>query len=359
MATREETRQVMAGSVPIGGGAPISVQSMTTADTRDADAAIKQIRQLAAVGCEIVRVAVPDEEAADSLRSIRKASSVPLVADIHFNYKLALASIEAGVDKLRINPGNIGGADRVREVAHAAADRGIPIRIGVNAGSLPADLVSKYGRTPEAMVEAALRHVSLLEREGFESIVLSLKASDVKRTTEAYRLIARRAPYPLHVGITEAGPPPGGLIKSAIGIGMVLSEELGDTIRVSLTGDPRDEVIAGREILASLGMRRFGPTIVSCPTCGRCRTDLAGIVREVKDGLSHLDAPLVVAIMGCEVNGPGEASEADVGLACGNGVGLIFSGGRVVRKVREAEMVGALVEAAESMAANRHEKSHG
>jgi len=357
--TRENTRQVMVGNVPIGGGSPISVQSMTTADTRDADAAIEQIQQLASAGCEIVRVAVPDQEAAASLRKIRKASSVPLVADIHFNYRLALASIEAGVDKLRINPGNIGGADRVRAVADAAAARGIPIRIGVNAGSLPADLVSKYGRTPRAMVEAALRHMSLLEREGFESIVLSLKASDVNRTVEAYRLMARRSSYPLHVGVTEAGPSPGGLVKSAVGIGIILSEGLGDTIRVSLTGDPRDEVMAGREILASLGLRRFGPTIVSCPTCGRCRTDLAGIVHEVRDRLFSLDVPLVIAIMGCEVNGPGEASEADIGLACGNGVGLLFSGGRVVRKVRDEDMVGALVEAAQEMAAGRHEKLDG
>ena len=328
----------------------MSVQSMTNTDTRDVEATTAQINRLQQAGCEIVRVAVPDQEAADALGLIRKAVQIPLVADIHFDYKLALASIEAGVDKLRINPGNIGSDARVRELATAARDRGIPIRIGVNMGSLPRELVERHGRSARAMTEAALGHIGLLEREGFYDIVVSLKASDVPRTVEAYRMLSARVDYPLHVGVTEAGPPPSGLVKSAVGIGMILGEGIGDTIRVSLTGDPVSEVSAGREILAALELRSFGPTIVSCPTCGRRRGDVVGIVSAVREAVCDIAVPVTVAVMGCEVNGPGEAQDADVGLACGRGVGLIFMNGRVVRRVPEEEMVPALVEAVRMVA---------
>ncbi len=333
------------GDVTIGGGAPVSVQSMTTADTRDAAATAEQVNQLAAAGCEIVRLAVPDQEAAEALPEILAATSVPLVADIHFDYRLALMALEAGIHKLRINPGNIGSEARVAELARAANDRGVPIRVGVNAGSLPRRLVEAYGRTPRAMAEAALWHVGLLEKAGFESIVVSMKASDVPRTVEAYRVLAQRVHYPLHVGITEAGPPPGGLVKSAVGIGILLSEGIGDTIRVSLTGDPIAEVQAGREILSAVGLRSFGPTLVACPTCARSRADIEAIAEEVRAKIQHLDVPLVVAVMGCEVNGPGEAADADVGLACGRGCGLVFRRGQIVKRVDSAHMVDALMEA--------------
>ncbi len=350
MTTRNNTRQVLAGRVPIGGGAPVSVQSMTNTDTRDAEATTAQINSLQQAGCEIVRVAVPDPEAADALSLIRKAVQIPLVADIHFDHKLALASIEAGVDKLRINPGNIGSRAHVRELATAARDRGIPIRIGVNMGSLPRELVEKHGRTARAMTEAALGHIGLLEREGFHDIVVSLKASDVPRTVEAYRTLSTLVDYPLHVGVTEAGPPPGGLVKSAVGIGIILGEGVGDTIRVSLTGDPASEVSAGREILAALGLRAFGPVIISCPTCGRRRQDVVDIVSVVREAICDIAVPVTVAVMGCEVNGPGEAQDADVGLACGRGVGLIFMNGRVVRRVSEEQMAPALIEAVRAVA---------
>ncbi|MEA4882152.1 MAG: flavodoxin-dependent (E)-4-hydroxy-3-methylbut-2-enyl-diphosphate synthase [Clostridia bacterium] len=347
---RDLTRRVYVGSVPVGGGAEVSVQSMTKTDTRDSEATLEQIRALARAGCEIVRVAVPDEEAASVLPRICAGSSIPVVADIHFNYKLALLAIEAGVAKLRINPGNIGGPAHVREVAACAEAHGVPIRIGVNAGSLERDLLEKHGRGPEAMVESAMRHVAMLERVGFQSIVISLKASDVRRTVEAYRLIASRAPYPLHVGVTEAGPPPGGLVKSATGIGIILAAGIGDTIRVSLTGDPLAEVTAGKQILESLELRSYGPIIVSCPTCGRCRSDVIGIAREIAEAVSDIKWPLTIAVMGCEVNGPGEASDADLGVACGNGVGLLFAGGRPVRKVPESQIIAAITEAAREAA---------
>lgn len=358
MFTRNNTRQVSAGRVPIGGGAPVSVQSMTNTDTRDAEATIAQINALESAGCELVRIAVPNAEAVDALRLIRKATEIPLVADIHFDCRLALACIEVGIDKLRINPGNIGSPAGVREVATAARDRGIPIRIGVNSGSLPRELVQRYGRTARAMVEAALGHIGLLEQEGFYDIVVSLKASDVPRTVQAYRLLAAGVDYPLHVGVTEAGPPPSGLVKSAVGIGVILDEGIGDTIRVSLTGDPVAEVSAGREILTALELRSFGPVIVSCPTCGRRRGDVVGIVSSVREAIATITVPITVAVMGCEVNGPGEARDADVGLACGNGVGLIFANGRVVRRVREAEMVPALVEAARAAASAKAAGQH-
>ncbi|OPZ65284.1 MAG: 4-hydroxy-3-methylbut-2-en-1-yl diphosphate synthase [Firmicutes bacterium ADurb.Bin506] len=343
--TRNDTIRVEVGNVPIGAGAPVSVQSMTTADTRDPRATAAQVNELAAAGCEIVRLAVPDQEAADALPAILAATEVPLVADIHFDYRLALAALEAGIHKLRINPGNIGSEVRVAELAAAAKSRGVPIRIGVNAGSLPKSLVDSYGRTSRAMVEAALWHIGLLEKAGFDQIVVSMKASDVARTVEAYTMLAERVRYPLHVGVTEAGPPPEGLVKSSVGIGIILGQGIGDTIRVSLTGDHVAEVSAGRQILEALGLRRFGPTIVSCPTCARRRADIVRIADEVRSRIAGVTAPITIAVMGCEVNGPGEAADADVGLACGNGCGLVFRHGRIVRKADTAHMVEALVEA--------------
>ncbi len=343
--TRDETVGVVVGNVRIGAGAPVSVQSMTTADTRDAVATAAQVNELAAAGCEIVRLAVPDQEAADALPAILAATEVPLVADIHFDYRLALAAISAGVHKLRINPGNIGSESRVAELARAAKNRGVPIRIGVNAGSLPRSLVDTYGPTSRAMVEAALWHVGLLEKAGFDQIVVSMKASEVARTVEAYVMLAEKVRYPLHVGVTEAGPPPGGLVKSAVGIGIILGHGIGDTIRVSLTGDPVAEVRAGHDILASLDLRHYGPTIVACPTCARRRADIVAIVDEVRTRIRGVKAPITVAVMGCEVNGPGEAEHADVGLACGNGCGLVFRNGKIVMKTDTAHMVDALIEA--------------
>ncbi len=345
---RRPTRAVRAGRLVIGGGAPVSVQSMAKTDTRDAAATAAQVAALARAGCDLVRLAVPDARAAAALGEIRarlraEGVDVPLCADVHFDHRLALAALEQGVDKLRLNPGNVGGPDRVRAVAAAARERGVPIRVGVNAGSLEKDLLYRYGRTPEALVESALRHVSLLEEAGFSAIVVSVKASDVPTTVAAYRLLAERVDYPLHLGVTEAGPGLAGTVKSAVGIGHLLALGIGDTIRVSLTGDPREEVRVGLEILCALGLRRKTLEIVSCPTCGRLEVDLPRVVREVQERLAGLEKPVKVAIMGCAVNGPGEAAEADVGLAAGRGVGMIFRRGTMVRKVREEEMVAALV----------------
>lgn len=351
MIARRKTRPVRAGSVTIGGDAPISVQSMAKTDTRDPIATADQIRRLEEAGCEIIRVAVPDLEAAEALGQIKRGISIPLVADIHFDYRLALKALEIGVDKLRINPGNIGERARVEAVVKEAAARGVPIRIGINAGSLERDLLTRYGHaTPEAMVESALRHVGILEDLNFRDIVISLKASDVMTTVSAYRLLAERVEYPLHVGITEAGTAWAGSIRSAVGIGTLLAGGLGDTLRVSLTGDPAEEVRVGFEILRSLGLRQRGPTIISCPTCGRCQVDLIGVAEEVQKRLAHISAPIRVAVMGCVVNGPGEAQEADVGLAGGKGVGLLFRRGKAVGKVREDEMVDALCREAEEAA---------
>jgi len=341
---RRRTRPVDVGGLGIGGRHPVSIQSMTKTDTRDVRATVAQIRKLAAAGCEIIRLAVPDMEAARALKQIRGLTAKPLVADIHFDYRLALAALQAGVDKLRINPGNIGSGDRVREVVRAAKDRGVPIRIGVNAGSLEKDILSKYGRpTPRGMVESALRHVALLERQGFYDIVVSLKGSDVPMTIAACRLFSRRCGYPLHLGITEAGTVFTGAVRSTVGLGALLAEGIGDTIRVSLSGDPVEEVRTARIILQSLGLRRFGPLVIACPTCGRCRIDVPAIADEVERRLSHLSAPLTVAVMGCAVNGPGEAREADVGIAGGAGQGLLFIKGRIVGRISQQEMVDRLV----------------
>lgn len=334
------TRLVHKGQVPVGGGSPVSVQSMTNTDTRDAEATVAQIKRLEEAGCEIIRVAVPDMEAARQLGKIKSRIILPLVADIHFDYRLALAALDEGVDGLRINPGNIGERRRVEEVVKRASERGISIRIGVNTGSLDKELLAKYGgATPEAMVESAAQHVQILEDLGFYDIVISLKASDVVRTVRAYQLASERFDYPLHLGVTEAGGPGAGTVKSAVGIGGLLLQGIGDTIRVSLTGDPVEEVKVGWQILKSLGLRERGPELVSCPTCGRCEINLVNIARQVEERLQTVQKPLKIAVMGCVVNGPGEAREADLGLAGGRGLGLIFKHGEVIKKVPEEKLL--------------------
>ena len=340
---RRLTRQLEVGKVKVGGTAPIAVQSMTNTKTSDPVATLEQINRLAEAGCDIVRCAVPDMAAAEGLKTIVAESPIPVIADIHFDYKLALAAIEAGVDGLRLNPGNIGGNDRVAAVVEAAKKRNIPIRIGVNAGSLPKDLLEKYGHpTPEALVEAAWRHIRILEEMDYKNIKISLKAHDVPLTLAAYRLMASQCDYPLHVGITEAGTVNSGIIKSAVGIGTLLAEGIGDTIRVSLTGDPVREVKVGFEILKSLGLREYGPTLISCPTCGRTQINLEKLALEVEKRLAEISEPNTVAVMGCVVNGPGEAREADVGIAGGINEGLIFRKGEVLKKVAEADIIDEL-----------------
>jgi (E)-4-hydroxy-3-methylbut-2-enyl-diphosphate synthase len=341
------TRQITVGSVAVGGGAPISVQSMCNTDTRDVASTLEQIGRLEEAGCEIVRCAVPDAEAAEALRTIVAGCRLPVIADIHFDYRLALTSLESGVAGLRLNPGNIGERWKVEEVVRACAERSVPIRIGVNGGSLEKELLEKYGHpTAEAMAESALGHIRILEDLGYREIKVSLKASNIRRTVEAYRLLARQVDYPLHIGITEAGTTWSGTIKSAIGLGVLLYEGLGDTLRVSLTGDPVEEVRVGWEILKSLELRERGPVFISCPTCGRCQIDLIGVAEEVEARLQSLPKKITVAVMGCVVNGPGEAREADIGIAGGKGQGLLFRKGEVVRKVPQEELADALVEEA-------------
>jgi (E)-4-hydroxy-3-methylbut-2-enyl-diphosphate synthase len=338
MLNRRKTRELFVGNVGIGGDNPIRVQSMCNTDTRDAISTIDQIKALAEAGCEIVRVAVPDMDAANVLARIRKESPVPLVADIHFDYRLALAAIEAGIDGLRINPGNIGDEKRVDAVVSAAKDRRIPIRIGVNGGSLSKKLLAKYGGpTPEAMVESALEHVAMLEKRNFNDIKISLKSSSVLNTIAAYRLLSEKVDYPQHVGITEAGTLVRGAVKSAVGLGILFWEGLGDTMRVSLTHDPVAEVGVAWEILRSLGLRERGPEIVSCPTCGRTEINLIGLAQDVEEKLRGIEDVFTVAVMGCVVNGPGEAREADIGIAGGRGLGIIFRKGEVIRKVKGDE----------------------
>ena len=342
---RRKSRTIAIGQVTIGGENPVAVQSMTNTKTENIPATVDQIHRLTDRGCEIIRCAVPTLEAAQALKEIRKQIAIPLVADIHFDYRLALAALESGVDALRLNPGTIGGRDRVDKVVEAARQRQGPIRIGVNAGSLPKDLLEKYGHpTAEALVEAAWRHIHILEEMDYNNIVISLKAHDVPLTLAAYRLMARECDYPLHVGITEAGTIRSGLIKSAVGIGTLLAEGIGDTIRVSLTGDPLAEIDAGFEILKSLGLRQHGPTLVSCPTCGRTCWSLEKVAKEVEARLAEIPEPITVAVMGCVVNGPGEAREADVGIAGGKGEGLLFRKGQILRKVPEARLVEELFE---------------
>jgi len=311
----------------MGGGAPISVQSMTKTDTRDVSSTIRQIKRLEKTGCEIIRVAVPDMEAANILHQIKRKIKIPLVADIHFDYRLALKAVDSGVDKLRINPGNIGAKWKVKEIVKAASERKIPIRIGVNAGSVPRDILAKYKEaSAKALVDAAVRHVKILEDLNFNDIVISAKAFDVPTTIQAYELISKKADYPLHLGITEAGLPQAGSIRSALGIGLLLAKGIGDTIRVSLTGDPAEEVRVGQEILRSLNLRDYGPTIISCPTCGRCEIDLISLTKKVEQKLNNINAPLKIAVMGCVVNGPGEARYADIGIAKGFGEGAFRCG---------------------------------
>lgn len=352
---RRKTRQIKIGQIAIGGGAPIVVQSMTKTDTRDKSATISQIKYLEQVGCEIVRVAVPDEETVEALVEIKKKVSIPIVADIHFDYKLAISSLEKGVDGLRINPGNIGSKEKVKEVVKVAKARGVPIRIGVNSGSLEKDLLRKYsGATPEAMVESALRHVRILEDLDFNLIKISLKASDVFRTLKAYQLLADKVDYPFHAGITEAGGFISGSVKSSVGLAFLLSQGLADTIRVSLTAPPEEEVRVGYLILSSLGLRQRGPTFVTCPVCGRCEVDFFKIAYEIEKNLSSLKNDIKVAIIGCMVNGPGEAKEADIGLVCGRGVGIVYKNGQLYRKLQEGEIIDEFVKEVKKLARERY-----
>ncbi|WP_138296086.1 MULTISPECIES: flavodoxin-dependent (E)-4-hydroxy-3-methylbut-2-enyl-diphosphate synthase [unclassified Clostridium] len=342
---RKNTRQVTVGGIPIGGGAPIPVQSMTNTDTRDIDATVAQIMRMKDAGCDIVRMSIYDEACAMAIGEIKRQSGMPLVADIHFDYHLALKAIEQGIDKLRINPGNIGEPGRVRKVVSAAKERNIPIRIGVNAGSLDKKILDKYhGPTPQGMVESAMEHIAILEDLNFDQIVVALKASNVRDTVESYRLMAEKRDYPLHLGVTEAGTPRAGIVKSAIGIGALLLDGIGDTLRVSLTGDVVREVETGIEILRSLGLRRQGMEIVSCPTCGRCNIDLEQIVYEVERLVGTVEAPIKVAIMGCAVNGPGEARQADVGIAGGKDKGVLFKRGQQVCAVPGDQLASRLAQ---------------
>ncbi len=341
---RKRTRQIHVGDIPIGGDAPIAVQSMTNTDTRDVSSTVHQIERLTEAGCEIVRLAIPDEEAVNGFREIKKRVRAPLIADIHFDHRLALGALRAGADGLRINPGNIGSQKAVEKVVNAAREREAPIRIGVNAGSLHRDILSRFGGpTPEAMVASAMEHIRLLESLGFDLMKISLKSSNVKNTIRAYELLSERIDYPLHLGVTEAGTLISGTVKSAIGIGYLLAEGIGDTFRVSLTRDPVEEVRVAYEILRSLGLRSRGPEIISCPTCGRCEIDLFSLVEEVERAVSDITTSPKVAIMGCVVNGPGEAKEADVGVAGGRGQGILFRKGKVVKKVPEDQLAEVLI----------------
>ncbi len=342
---RRKTKQIKVGGVAIGGGAPIAVQSMTKTDTRDRQATLRQIRRLEKAGCEIVRVAIPDEEAAEAFAEIKRKVRIPLIADIHFDHKLALSCLEKGADGLRINPGNIGSKAKVRQIAKKAKNQNVPIRIGVNSGSLEKDLLQKYGSaTAEAMVESALRHVRILEDLDFDRIKISLKASDVIRTVCAYQMLSEHVDYPFHAGITEAGSLIRGTVKSSAGLALLLHEGLADTIRVSLTAAPEEEVRVAYLILSSLGIRSRGANMITCPICGRCEVDLFRIASRIEKRLASVETSLNVAVMGCMVNGPGEAKEADIGLACGRGVGVIFKKGKLLRRVKEERIVPEFVE---------------
>ncbi|WP_294535447.1 flavodoxin-dependent (E)-4-hydroxy-3-methylbut-2-enyl-diphosphate synthase [uncultured Pseudoflavonifractor sp.] len=337
------TKQIMVGGVPVGGGAPVTIQSMCNTRTDDVTATVEQILRLEAAGCEIIRVAVPDMAAARAVGAIREKIHIPLVVDIHFDYKLALECVAAGCDVVRINPGNIGGEDRVKAVANACKGKGLPIRIGVNGGSLEKPLLAKYGGvTAEALVESAFGHIALLNRYDFDDICVSLKSSSVPITMAAYRLMNEKSNYPLHLGVTETGTPRMGVLKSAVGIGGLLAMGIGDTIRVSLSADPIEEVYAARDILKVSGVRKEGPELISCPTCGRTRIDLIGLAQQVEERLQTVTKPITVAVMGCVVNGPGEASAADVGIAGGDGVGLLFRRGEIVKKVPQEQLVDEL-----------------
>lgn len=341
--TRNETKQIRIGDVWIGGGHPIAIQSMTNTKTEDVEATVAQILRLEKAGCEIIRCAVPTEEAALALREIKKRIHIPLVADIHFDYRLAIAAIENGADKIRINPGNIGSKDRVRMVVEKAKEKNIPIRVGVNSGSLEKDLVEKYGGvTEEGIVESALDKVHMIEEMGYDNLVVSIKSSDVLMCVKAHELIARECPYPLHVGITESGTLMSGNIKSSIGLALILNQGIGDTIRVSLTGDPVEEIKSAKLILRTLGLRKGGIEVVSCPTCGRTKIDLIGLANKVEQMVADIPLDIKVAVMGCVVNGPGEAKEADIGIAGGIGEGLLIKKGEIVKKVKEEELLDTL-----------------
>ncbi|MBU5268766.1 flavodoxin-dependent (E)-4-hydroxy-3-methylbut-2-enyl-diphosphate synthase [Clostridium cochlearium] len=347
---KKETVKIKIGDIFIGGDSPITVQSMTNTDTRNVEETVKQIKKLEEVNCDIIRCAVPDEEACDALTEIIKKINIPLVADIHFDYKLALKAIDNGVSALRINPGNIGNEERVNLVAKKAKENGIPIRIGVNSGSLEKDILNKYGGVcSDALVESALRHVEILNKVDFHDIVISIKSSNVNQMIESYKKISSKVNYPLHLGVTEAGTPWRGIIKSSIGIGALLSEGIGDTIRVSLTGDPIEEVKVGKEILRSLNLYNKGIEFISCPTCGRTEINLIKIAEEVEKRLEDVDKNIKVAIMGCVVNGPGEARESDIGIAGGKGYGLIFKKGKIIKKVKEEDLVEGLIEEIRNM----------
>ncbi|HZJ83891.1 MAG TPA: flavodoxin-dependent (E)-4-hydroxy-3-methylbut-2-enyl-diphosphate synthase [Clostridia bacterium] len=339
---RKSTKQVRVGNIEMGGDSPISVQSMTTTNTRDIQATIGQILDLESAGCDIARIAVFDMECANNIKGIKENTHIPLVADIHFDYKLAIASIENGIDKLRINPGNIGKEQGVEEIIRASRERLIPIRIGVNGGSLKKDFLNRYGNTPKAMAESGLEQIGILEKHGYNEIVISLKASNIGKTLEAYRYIAHRVDYPLHLGITEAGTSWSGTIKSAIGIGALLLDGIGDTLRVSLTANPLEEVKVGKEILKSLGILKEGIEIISCPTCGRCNIDLEGIAYKVQEKVKDIKYPITIAVMGCIVNGPGEAKDADIGIAGGKGKVVLFKKGSIIGTYPEEEAVNRL-----------------
>lgn len=347
---RRTSRQISVGGILIGGDAPVVVQSMTNTPTQDVLATVHQIKRLTSAGCELVRIAVPDKQAATALKEIKAQVSLPVIADIHFDYRLALAAIENGADGLRLNPGNIGGRRKVKEVVWSARDRAIPIRIGVNAGSLSKSILNKYGHpTPEAMVESARGHIGMLEDLDFQLIKVSLKSSNVSHMVSAYRLLAEKLDYPFHLGVTEAGSLISGTVKNTLGIGMLLTEGIGDTVRVSLTSDPIEEVRVAYEILRALGLRQRGVEIISCPTCGRCQIDLFALVEEVEHALSPITTPIRIAIMGCVVNGPGEAREADVGIAAGPGHGTLFKKGKVLRNVAEPDLARVLIEEVRKM----------
>lgn len=352
------TRKIFVGNVSIGGDSPIRVQTMTKTDTSDVKATLRQIRALKKAGCEIIRVAVPDMDAAHALETLTSASPLPVIADVHFDWRLAIEAVKRGASGLRINPGNIGVRWKLKEVVNALIERGIPLRVGVNAGSLEKDLLKKYGHpTPHALVESAERHISMLEDMGFGDIKVSLKASNVLSTIEAYRVFSKRHNYPLHIGISEAGPSFSGIIKSSVGLGILLSEGIGDTIRVSLTAEPIEEVRTAYEILRSLRLRERGPEIVSCPTCGRCKIDLKGLVQKVEKRLKGIETPFVVAVMGCVVNGPGEAREADIGIAAGKGTGILFKSGRIIKRLKEKDLLDELMREIQKIAALRKDKN--
>ena len=338
------TKQITVGGVPIGGGAPIPIQSMTNTFTHDVDATVRQIEQLAAAGCDIIRVAVPDIAAAKAVGKNKERISLPLVVDIHFDYRLALECIAAGCDKVRINPGNIGEPERVKAVANACAQKGIPIRIGVNGGSLEKPLLAKYGGvTPQALVDSAFGHIALLNRYDFDDICVSLKSSSVPLTMQAYQLMSQQSDYPLHLGVTEAGTMKMGTLKSAAGIGGLLGLGIGDTLRVTLTADPVEEIYVARDILKAVGLRKEGPDLIACPTCGRTKIDLIPLAQQVEERLKDVTKPITVAVMGCPVNGPGEASAADVGIAGGNRFGLLFRQGKVIKKVPQEDLLNELM----------------